>query len=81
MTIKVTREYEIDNIGWRLLHNAFLESNDAVIYNDNVYFNQLNDFQKIEVLEAMKEQFNNAIDDEIEITKRRVQWLTVVNKG
>lgn len=69
MTIKVTREYEIDDIGQRLL-DRFLENDDTVIFDEDIYFELLDHFQQIEVLEEMKEQFNNAVDVEIENIKK-----------
>lgn len=71
MTIKVTREYEIDDIG-RYLLNSFLENDDTVILYEDIYFEQLDHFQQIEVLEVMKEQFNNAVDDEIKNIKKEI---------
>ena len=35
MTIKVTREYEIDDIGQRLL-DRFLENDDTVIFDEDI---------------------------------------------
>ena len=71
MTIKVTREYEfeIDDIGSYLLHYGFLENDGFVVLNEDIYFSDLNRFEQIEVLKAMKEQFNNAVDNEIENIK------------
>jgi len=69
MIIKVTREYEIDDIGQRLL-DRFLENDDTVIFDEDIYFELLDHFQQIEVLEEMKEQFNNAVDVEIENIKK-----------
>jgi hypothetical protein len=71
MTIKVTREYEIDDIGSHLL-DSFLENDDTVILDEDIYFEQLDHFQQIEVLETMKEQFNNAVDDEIKNIKKEI---------
>jgi len=71
MTIKVTREYEIDDIGQRLL-DRFLENDDTVIFDEDIYFELLDHFQQIEVLEEMKEQFNNAVDDKIKNIKKEI---------
>lgn len=71
MTIKVTREYEIDDIGSHLL-DSFLESYDTVILDEDIYFEQLDYFQQIEVLEEIKKQFDNAVDNEIKNIKKEI---------
>ena len=72
MTIKVTREYDgIDDIGSHLL-DSFLENDGTVILDEDIYFEQLDHFQQIKVLEMMKEQFSNAVDDEIKNIKEEI---------
>ena len=71
MTFEVTRTYSLDDIGSHLL-DGFLEDDDSVNLDEGIYFSELDHFQQIEVLKAIKEQFNNAVDDEIKNIKKEM---------
>ena len=69
MTIEITRTYALDDIGSYLL-DSFLEDDDTVNFDEGIYFSDLDHFQQVEVLKAIKEQFNNAVDGAIKDIKK-----------
>ena len=71
MTVKIAHEVEVDDIGFRLL-DYFLEDDNTINLFQNIYFDQLDPFQQIEVLEEMKIQFNDTVDDKIKNIKKEI---------